>query len=204
MRKSQKILTIALWGLMVVLMFAMVGAGWWSRRREAELPVLAHVPAFSLVDQDGRLATRASLHGHPFVADFIFTHCAGPCPMMTARMASLQKTLTDRRIHLVSITVDPERDTPQVLKQYAKDHGADESRWHFLTGDKDAVFALARGMLLAASPAQADQPILHSTKFVLVDSAGRMRGAYDFGDAQAMEKLAGDARTLAEEAGAAP
>src|SRR5206468_11373309 len=119
-----------------------------------------------------------SLAGKPWIADLIFTHCAGPCPVMTGKMASLQKALASSDVRLVSISVDPKNDTPAVLKEYAQKFGADESRWLFLTGDEQAAYDVARGLLLPADPAKADAPIIHSTKFVLIDAAGKIRKYY--------------------------
>src|SRR6266542_3779878 len=129
MRKTQKILTATLWGLTVFAMMTVIGAGLWKRQRaraatENSLEVLGNVPSFSLVDQDARPFTNQMLAGKPFVVDFIFTNCAGPCPVMTEKMAGLQKEMADPRVQLVTVTVDPERDTPAVLKEYAKEHGA--------------------------------------------------------------------------------
>jgi len=216
MRPAQKILTAALWGLTVLAMMSVIGAGLWKRQREREtagveiytdpssrpqnLEVLGTVPPFALVDQDNKPFTQDSLRGHAYLATFIYTHCAGPCPMMTAKMSAMQSLIPDHNIHLVTITVDPEHDTPAVMKEYAKNNHADLSRWHFVTGNQDAVFALARGMLVGAAPAQGDQPILHSEKFVLVDARGQIRGQYHIKDEQGMARLPKDAEKIGKEA----
>src|SRR5438874_1101127 len=146
MKPVQKILMSVLWVMTVLIMVSVIGASLWRRRPASEVPVLSDAPAFSLVDQDSKPLTLASMAGKPFVADFIFTHCAGPCPIMTAKMAALTKDLPGD-IHFVSFSVDPERDTPTRLKEYAKQINADESRWHFLTGRQDAISAVAAGMM---------------------------------------------------------
>ncbi len=211
MGRTQKLLTTALWALMVLVMVSVIGAGLWKRDERSDLggqaplqtapPVAGTelsfaVPSFSLTDQNGQGVTEQSLRGKPWVAAFIFTQCAGPCPMMSAKMAELQKRVPDAALKLVSFTVDPARDTPAVLKQYAQTLNADESRWLFLTGTEDAMMQIARGMQIAAQPATADAPILHSTKFLLVDAAGIVRGAYSSDDA-GFNKLATDAAALA-------
>lgn len=202
MRPVQKLLTTILWGLMVLAMVSVIGARLWQRgpdQRE-ELPVLADAPAFSLTDQDAKPITLASLKGKPWIGDFVFTHCAGPCPLMTAKMAKLQKELPSPpypNLRFVSFSVDPDRDTPAVLKEYAAKFQADESRWRFLTGPSDAMFAAAKGMLLTAIPANEANPIIHSTKFVLVDGEGRIRQYYDYNDAEQMKALVKDAADLA-------
>src|SRR5438552_15452052 len=168
MKPEQKILTTALWILAVMGMVCVVGAKLWNRHGESagsdvyvvEDPEknndgpIGTAPDFSLLDQNAQPFTKRSLAGHPFIADFIYTHCAGPCPLMTEKMAALQKQLP--QMQFVSVSVDPTNDTPDVLKNYAKQHHADESSWHFLTGKEDAVVALARGMLSSAAPATKD------------------------------------------------
>jgi protein SCO1/2 len=194
-----------LWGCAVLAMVSVIGAGLWKHRDAAggaavELPVLGEVPAFSLVDQDSRPVTPEALKGHPWIATFIFTRCAGPCPVITGKMAAFQHSIAAPDLRFVSVSVDPEYDTPKVLKAYAKKFGADESRWRFLTGPAEAVQALARGMYIAAVPATKDQPIIHSEKFVLVDADGKIRGYYDNNDSKEMAQLPSDAQRLAEDA----
>jgi protein SCO1/2 len=171
---------------------------------EEHLPVMAQTPPFTLVDQHDQSVTLDALRGHPWVASFIFTRCAGPCPVMTAKMSQLQKTLpTD--VRLVSVSVDPTNDTPTVLKTYAAKFNADDARWRFLTigpeQDAAAVYTLARAMLVTALPADSDNPIIHSEKFILVDGEGNIRAYYDSNDSKQMAQLKSDA---AELAGSAP
>ena len=111
----------------------------------------------------------------------------------------LQKTIPEKDVHFVSFTVDPEHDTPEVLRQYAQGYDADPARWHFLTGDKSALFDAAAGMKLTAAPAGTFGPeIVHAEKFLLVDGAGRVRGIYDSKDDEDLKKLAADATALAD------
>jgi protein SCO1/2 len=113
-------------------------------------------------------------------------------------MRRLQNALPSE-IHLVSITVDPARDTPAVLAGYAKNYGADTARWHFLTGEKDAIYRLSiEGFKLGVDDTMGDEaePIVHSTRFVLVDQEGRIRGFYHGLEDPDLEKLAVDARSL--------
>ncbi len=173
------------------------------RGRPEPLPELGTLPAFALLDQERRTLTREGLAGRPFVADFIFTRCAGICPAMTARMAQLDKTLPEG-IGLVSFTVDPEHDTPEVLARYAHGFGAGP-RWRFAAGSRAALHGLAtEGFRLAAMEVPEDQrqggdgPFLHSAKFVLVDAAARIRGYYDSEDRADLGRLAADARRLLE------
>jgi protein SCO1/2 len=189
-----------LWVLTVLIMVSLIGASMWRKRQTAELPVLADVPAFNLVDQDDHPLTPAALAGKPWIADFVFTHCAGPCPMMTAKLAALQGELPSD-VQLVSFSVDPDRDTPPVLKEYAQRFKADERRWHFLTGEKKAIYSTAAAMLVTAIPAKDDDPIIHDERFILVDADGKVRGYYHLKDEQAMASLRRDATALAEMGG---
>lgn len=167
--------------------------------RAPPLPVLGALPAFLLEGHDGGPVSLETLRGRPFVADFIFTTCAGLCPAMTARMTQLQKRLPPG-VAIVSFTVDPEHDTPEALSRYAQAFGAGSS-WRFVTGSREALYRLAtQGFKLAALEIPKDQqqpgsdgPFLHSSKFVLVDGVGRIRGYYDSEDSQALERLVSDA-----------
>jgi protein SCO1/2 len=170
------------------------------------LPVYGRIPDFTLTDRTDRTVPLAELRNRVWIADFIFTRCPGPCPLMTARMASLQQPLAKLPdVRLVSISVDPQYDTPKVLHEYAAKFGATD-RWYFLTGSKAAIFKLARdGFHLAAqdNPDAASQPeqgpIIHSTKFVLVDRQAQIRGYYDSTDQDSMTKLLKDVTELLRE-----
>lgn len=148
-----------------------------------EIDTIKKVPEFSLTDQNGAGLTREDLLGTYWVANFIFTNCGGICPTMSFQMRALQNSIpADLPVHLVSISVDPERDTPAVLKEYAAEWNADPERWSFLTGEKEAIYSLAReGFLLGVNPEGGTlvEPIMHSQRFVLVDEEGMIRGYYD-------------------------
>lgn len=163
------------------------------------LPRLFESPDFALVDQNNRPVTRRDLLGRPWVACFVFTHCAGPCPMMFGKMASMQQTVGAIDVRLVSFTVDPDRDTPEVLKAKGKELGVDDSRWWLLTGSKDAVYGVARGML-QPQPGVGDDPLLHSEHFLLFDDRGNCRGRYLVSRPEEMAKLEQDAKWLSEHA----
>ena len=185
---------------------------------EAELPEYGTVPDFSLLDAAGKTVSRGDLVGEVWIADFIFTRCAGACPSMTAKMGWLQSALeaspggaargsagsSARRIRLVTFTVDPDNDTPQILRGYAAAAGARSDRWLFLTGGREAIRKLSeRGFKLSAetdpqAAATLGGPaVTHSQKFVLVDQESRIRGYYDGTDEDAVRRLARDARSLA-------
>jgi protein SCO1/2 len=138
------------------------------------LPILGQVPPFQLTAQTGQPFDSQSLDGHIWVANFIYTTCAGPCPMMSSQMRHVQSSTTPH-ISLVSFTVDPQRDTPPVLAAYARHFTADPARWHFLTGEPSRLTALG---LNAFKLNNVDGSLTHSTRFVLVDGARRIRGYY--------------------------
>lgn len=149
-------------------------------------PALALLPSFVLTDQAGGTFDSSALRGKAWIADFIFTRCSGPCPAMTSRLATLQSQLAQhpRRqdIRLVTFTVDPEHDTPPVLAQYAQLAHADPAFWLFLTGPRTTVWSLVKNgfkLPVGDDPGNADMPIFHSQKLVLIDRAGRVRGFYD-------------------------
>jgi len=161
------------------------------------LPVLWDIADFKLTNSDNLPMSSQSLRGKVWVADFIFTTCAGPCPVMTGHMSKLQTQFAKQSdVRFVSISVNPEYDTPAILKEYGKAHGADFSRWSFLTGDLETVQKLAaQGFKFGTL----DEPIMHSVRFALVDRKGRMRGSYIATDDDAMRRLPADIESLINE-----
>ena len=140
------------------------------------LPILGQVPPFQLTAQTGQPFDSQALDGHIWVADFIYTTCNGPCPMMSSRMRRVQiSTAKTPDVTLVSFTVDPQHDTPPVLAAYAKHFTADPARWHFLTGEPRRLNDLGLNTFKLNS---VDGSLIHSTRFVLVDGARRIRGYY--------------------------
>lgn len=200
---ARRLQRLILWGILVLGLVGVSGAALWSRfAAPVPLPVLGEVPDFRLVDRDGSTVTRPDLAGAPWLADFIFTRCAASCPMMTARMARLGREMGEQAPRRVSFTVDPAHDTPEVLARYAGAHGAPPD-WLFLTGPAPQLHRLMReGFKLALDPspppgtASPEEPILHSTRIVLVDGAARIRGYYDAFDEESMARLRRDAARL--------
>ncbi|MGH7794138.1 MAG: SCO family protein [Candidatus Binatia bacterium] len=160
------------------------------------------VPDFSLTERSGSTVTLAELRGKIWIADFIYTTCTDTCPLQTAMMAKLQQAYAGKpEVQFVSITVDPERDTPQALALYADKHQADAKRWYFLSGQRERIVQLIQqGFHLAvmAIPSGADPAgmIPHSPRFVLVDREARIRGYYDSREPQAFVRLKNDIDTL--------
>jgi protein SCO1/2 len=160
-----------------------------SSTRHRPLPVLGHVAGFTLTNQDGQATTLADLTNHVWVADIIFTRCAGPCPIITGYMKSLQDALPPAsRAKLVTLTTDPDYDTPPVMKKYGERFGANFNRWTLLTGTKPEIAGLAGGSLkLSAVPVKpedqtnASDLFIHTTIFVAVDKHARLRGIFETG-----------------------
>ena len=160
-------------------------------RREPEPPpVLSQLPAFTLEDATGKPYGSADLAGQVYIASFFFTRCPSICPLLMQNVKKLQQGLDARElkgIRLVSITVDPENDTPAVLTDYARNLGARGGRWTFLTGPKDKVEEIVVSgfktpMDRADTPPGSAMDIAHTGKVVLVDGSGRIRGYYGTDD----------------------
>jgi protein SCO1/2 len=213
-----KVLRIVLVLALAFLTTVVVRAALTGPRTATSLPVLGQVADFALTEQNGRTVSAATLAGHVWVADFIFTRCSSTCPRMTARMAQLAAELVDRpEVRFVSFTVDPAHDSPEVLTRYAEGYRADSERWLFLTGSKEAIYRLTResfrlGVEEVAVPGPGrpadrpgdpshgvEDPFIHSTRFVLVDRQGRIRGYYDGAEEARIIKLRRDVETLLRE-----
>jgi len=159
-----------------------------AQRRMSRLPVYGTVTDFVLTNQAGRAITLNDLKGKVWIADIIFTRCPGPCLRMTTQMKELDAALPAASgVRLVSLTTDPDFDTPEVLTRYAEKFQASE-RWWFLTGARPEIKRLAEeGLKLtavdkdAASRESPEDLFIHSTIFVLVDKRGRLRGIYETG-----------------------
>jgi protein SCO1 len=174
-----------------------------SVRRDVDpLPVIRAVPDFALTDQHGRTVTKNDLRGKIWITDFIFTRCAGPCPLMTARMLEMQRALVKTPdVKLVSVTVDPEYDTPEVLRSYAEANHADPDRWTFLTGDKAVIEKLVTEGFMQHLSEEDGEPV-HGTMFLVVDGNGMVRSARMLEDPELLPKILMDAGNLLREQGA--
>jgi cytochrome oxidase Cu insertion factor (SCO1/SenC/PrrC family) len=168
------------------------------------LPDYGTLPNFSLVERSGREIQAQDLAGAPWFADFIYTTCEGVCPKLSAEMAKLARRIgTPSRVKLVSFSVDPLKDTPEALREYATRFQASPDDWLFLTGEVHALRKLIRnGFHLAVVDPPADEPkfagiITHSEKIVLVDASGRIRRYYDGGEDGWIDQALGDLTRLA-------
>ncbi|OGW84582.1 MAG: hypothetical protein A3C35_05205 [Omnitrophica bacterium RIFCSPHIGHO2_02_FULL_46_11] len=162
------------------------------------------VPDFNLTDQNGKEIKLADLKGKVWVADFIFTRCQGRCPLLSWQMAAFQEEFTPSNIKLVSFSVDPEYDTPQVLSEYAARFKAQDGKWFFLTGPKTAVwnliidgFSLGVDQATPEDLAQGAESVMHSSRFVLVGKEGNIQGYYDGTDSAQVQALINNALELA-------
>jgi len=173
-----------------------------SCRHEPSLPKLFMVPDTALVSDSGKPVNLSEMKGHVTVYDFIFTSCAGICPVMTANMRKLTEKIDDGApVRFVSISVDPQRDTPAVLHEYASRFRNDD-RWYFLTGDRDAIVKLSiEGFKLAAggTPAPGGEPILHSSKFAVADRNGIIRAYHDGTEAGSTARVEATVSDLLDE-----
>lgn len=161
------------------------------------------VPDFALVDQDGRALTRADLLGRPWVLACIFTLCTGPCPSITRELAHVAQELKDVDARFVSLSVDPARDKPYMLKRYAEQFGADTARWSFATGEEAQIDTLVKeGFKLPLARLDAPDPetgttLTHDQRLTVIDAEGHIRGWYDSQDPRAVQRLIERVRFLA-------
>ncbi|MFC1555878.1 SCO family protein [candidate division KSB1 bacterium] len=161
------------------------------------LDVLGNVDEFAFTSQEGELFGTTQMQGKISIVDFIFTNCRSACPVMTPNMAQLYEAFKNSGIvQFVSISVDPERDTEEVLKQYAKDHGVTNDAWAFLRADINEVIKLSERIFMLAA---ANLPMGHSTKFVLVDENLKIRGYFDGMNDESVAVLKDHITALAKE-----
>ena len=177
--------------LLFFAVFALAFLLWLMQAVRLQPPphVIGAVADFTLTNQDDQITTLTALTNHVWVADIIFTRCAGPCPRLTTQMKSLQEKLpAASHAKLVTLTTDPDFDTPVVLKKYGERAGADFNRWTFLTGTKREIAQLASGSLkLSAQPVKLQEQhdpadlFIHATLFVVVDKHARLRAYFETG-----------------------
>ena len=185
------------WTVPVIALLAIAAAVIinWAETSRAELPVLGEVPHFSLTERSGRPVTKDDLKGHLTVVDFIFTTCRGICPVMTGNLSELyQLYKSSDKVHFLSISVDPDRDSLEVLRRYANDNGVTDNRWLFARGALvDVAYLMEKGFMLSAE----DLPAGHPSQFILVDDKGQIRGYYSNEDETGMKTLKTQIRELA-------
>jgi len=204
----------ALLGTAVVVLGLFLGIALWLKLAPTSRPAASIrkpleglnrygvVPHFVLLERSGKKVGLAELRGRIWIADFMYTSCKDTCPLQAAEMANLQEELKNEAgVQLVSISVDPDTDTPTALSLYAKRYQADPNRWLFLTGPKDQISRLVQeGFRLGVAPAGDERTesavVLHSPRFVLVDQETQIRGYYDSRDPEALRRLRKDVASL--------
>ena len=204
-------------GLVLVLLFVgyglflinRSGSGGSGAPSTAPLPVLRALSSMDLVDQEGEPVNLQTFRGQPWFANIIFTRCPGPCARMTQKMRQLQEALPAEasEVQLVSLTTDPDFDTPEVLSQYARKFQADTRSWKFLTGTKEEIVRVSTQewllVMLEKGEAERESPndiFLHSTLTVLMDGLGRIRGTYEILEEGQLEEALADLQRLLQEA----
>jgi len=204
-------------GLLLVLLFVgyglflinRSGSGGSEAPSAAPLPVLRTISSMDLVDQAGEPVNLQTFRGQPWFANIIFTRCPGPCARMTQKMRQLQEALPAEasEVQLVSLTTDPDFDTPEVLSQYARKFQADTRSWKFLTGTKEEIVRVSTQewllVMLEKGEAERESPndiFLHSTLTVLMDGLGRIRGTYEILEEGQLEEALADLQRLLQEA----
>lgn len=210
---GRKLLALSFAVVVLSVFFGIALWNWqgnWQRPQSGEenplegLKEFGVVPPFALTERDGRQVALADLKGKIWIVNFIYTNCPDTCPIQSAQMRQIQEDFKfEKDLRLVSITVDPTRDTPEVLSKYAKRFSADPARWLFLTGKKETIHKFAQeGFHLGAvelpheKRPESGATHTHSPRFVLVDRSAQIRGYYVSTDADAMTRLRRDLKVL--------
>ncbi|MBA3828933.1 MAG: SCO family protein [Taibaiella sp.] len=173
------------------------------------LPVLGnpghHVGNFSFINQDGKTITNADVKGKICVVEYFFATCRGICPKMNEHMVKVYQAFRgNNHILILSHTVDPKKDTVQALKTYSLKYDADAKQWMFLTGDKKALYNMARYDYLVTAVddttnVDIQSDFIHTKYWVLVDGNGEVRGSYDGTNIGQVNQLIGDIKELQKE-----
>jgi cytochrome oxidase Cu insertion factor (SCO1/SenC/PrrC family) len=203
-----EIVLVGMLGVVAIAIAVLVFA-YKTREIDPELPDLGTVPAFSLIDESGATFTEEALRGHPTVINFVFTRCDTICPVIAMKTQRLQDRTLDRKgiaIKILTISVDPEYDTPARLTEFGARYSQNATKWRLVTGPKDKITALVTGPLMNTMDREGNMPsgapqIVHSGYFLLVDGNLTVRGVYDSNDIHKLDELERHARFLARTAG---
>jgi protein SCO1/2 len=213
MSSNSRVTRCLVWGGLLLIIVAIIGTFLWNNLRPAgtgaayPLPVYGQVVDFTLTNQFGQAVSLATFRDHVWLADIIFTRCAGPCPKMTKLMSELQTALPAKSsVKLVSLTTDPDFDTPSILEIYGKRFNADFQRWSFLTGDKRQIHRVAvddlKLVLVEKRPEVRESPqdlFVHSEMITLIDTRGRLRGVYETTEPKSKQRILAAVKTLLNE-----
>jgi len=177
------------WTLFALLLLAIPISAWIKNAQKPQtLPVLAEVPPFQLINQEGKIFSRDDLSQNIWVANFIFTSCMATCPLLSQKMREIQDFIEKENLQsvkLLSITVDPKRDTPKRLKKYGQSYGARKNIWQFLTGDSETIQeTVVKGFRMAMGKEQTSEDpnifgIIHGERFLIIDENQKIRGFFD-------------------------
>ncbi|HTM66179.1 MAG TPA: SCO family protein [Flavipsychrobacter sp.] len=180
-----------------------------SREQPKKLPVLGEgdhkVRQFSFINQDGKTVTNKDVEGKTYVVEYFFTTCKGICPKMNENMSKVYQAFRgDKRVMILSHTVDPKKDTVAAMKEYSLRFDADPSQWMFLTGDKKELYDMARYSYLVTATddtgtTDIQSDFIHTDRFVLVDGTGHIRGLYEGTNIGSVNQLIGDIKGLLQE-----
>ncbi len=210
--KPNRTIERLVWSALVLTMLGVATAFIWSRYSTPapapELRIITQrLPSFLLTNQFNQPVTPASFEGSVVVADVVFTRCPGPCPKMTRHMAELQQALAPSLpVKFLTMTTDPDHDSPEVLKRYGEKYSANPDRWTFATGSKDQIALLARqGLKLVAEETKPEERVapddlfVHSTVFVILDKKGRLRGSFESTELDFQSRVKAAVKSLAKE-----
>lgn len=182
-------------GATFVLMIAAALIIYKANQSRSVLPVLAEVTPFELTERSGKPFGLEGMKGRISVVNFFFTNCEGPCPAMNGRVAELYRLYAESpQIQFVSLSIDPDRDSLAALQNYAKNFGVYDNRWLFLRGEAREIYRLAEKVFMVGG----DSPTVHSTKLILVDEQGRIRGYYSSEEPASLTVLKTHIRELAK------
>lgn len=184
--------------ILAFLLAGVVGVYFFEKEMgRKKMPVLGQVQNFTLTDADGKAFNLRQLEGKVWIADFFFTSCGDICPVMNKNMAALSRTFERLKdVRLVSITVNPETDTPERLREYAQKFVAGKDNWVFLTGPRETIRDI---VVNSFKLGKIDEPIYHSSSFALVDRHGLIRGYYNGTTDSEVNQLFIDASNLTKE-----
>ena len=208
MKSGSRVLQTVVWGLLGLVILGVIASFLNSSVKRSPLQSYGKVQPFTLTNQLGQTVTLNDVKNRVWIADVIFTRCPGPCPKMTEEMSKIQKAFpSETNLRFVTLTTDPEHDTPRRLQDYSEKFAADPARWHFLTGTKKELLAnLAVGSLkLSALEKEKELQqdpndlFIHSTVFVLVDKTGEIRGFYESLEDGFQQKIQADIKSLLAE-----
>ncbi|MEO8386272.1 MAG: SCO family protein [Betaproteobacteria bacterium] len=172
----------------------------WLKANDQALKTFHSVPAFRFTNQNGKSITEANFKNKIYVASFFFTTCQGICPRLTSKLSQLQKAFpNDNQVRILSHSVMPDVDTVSALKQYAKEHNINSNTWDLVTGNKAAIYAIAKTAYFASEDMgkqQASGDFLHTEKLLLIDQNKRIRGVYNGMADSAIADLVADIKIL--------